>query len=179
MYCHHLPQDVDVHFQCHILPSRGWQNQVETSCSGSAWYVKNYCFHKSKNFVGFVRRGGNDFLSVTIDLWSRPRVAVISARARGYKFLSETSWSQMCLSAHWSVVKGRLAKLTIYFLQLLFNVRVHNGGFFCSLRLKKCTSITIHRTDFQCWLYHRVTKISLLTPRKAKVTDGFATQGFH
>ena len=28
-----------------------------------------------------MRRGGNDFLSVTIDLWSRPPVAVISARA--------------------------------------------------------------------------------------------------
>ena len=27
------------------------------------------------------------------------------------------------------LVKGRLAKLMIYFLQLIFNVRVHNGGF--------------------------------------------------
>ena len=111
---------------------------VETSCSGSAWYVKNYCFHKSKNFVGFMRRGGNDFLSVTIDLWSRPPVAVISARAAinslgkpaKAKFVwARTEVRRLIKSSHQMLVKGRLAKLMIYFLQLIFNVRVHNGGF--------------------------------------------------
>ena len=35
---------------------------------------------------------------------------------------------------------------------------------FGSLRLTKCTAITIHRTVFQYWFYHRVTKISLPPP---------------
>ena len=145
---------------------------VETSCSGSAWYVKNYCFHKSKNLVGFMRRGGNDFLSVTIDLWSRPPVAVISARAAinylGKPAKAKCVWARTVVrrlikSSHQMLVKGRLAKLMIYFLQLIL-MYVYTMEDFGSLRLTKCTAITIPRTLFQYWFYHRVTKISLPPP---------------
>ena len=108
-----------------------------TTCSFLFGVIKNYCFHTS--WQSFVSRGGHGFYEpkLTFDL-----AHVFGWTLRARLWIPSGRQPLMCLSVLMSEVTskdskvklnqatrcllGRLTKFTIYFLQLILNVRVNN-----------------------------------------------------
>ena len=74
--------------------------------------------------------------------------------------------SKVKLNQATTCLLGRLTKFTIYFLQLILNVRVNNRELWQFMFREVYTTITIHRTVFQYITTHGHQKWSITASRK-------------